>query len=506
MALTEAQRKKANAERLEKVDPSIRERVSMCLEYLESQGHRPVIDGDVWRSPETQLRKFRQGVSKAKWGFHCATTKDGKPGSLAADIVDADRLWTAGEDYWLDVGRAALKAGLGWGGFFGLKDAEKERLRKILDGETDPAKVTRGWDPAHVQVAGLEISEAKAGKRPAPMKRVAKAVAIDSPPALDSEETPAPPAPSPATKLLREGDQGREVWNLQNGLAALGFLKPADVSGEFGPTTTAALERWQAVSDLRVDGIAGPATMRELYRQLALTPAKLMDSPAAPPAGEQGAVAPFQDAQHTAPTIAAETDGGSESAHEGGGGVADTAAPPPETSEGYIYLNDPSTWPAPPSAEPVQELIDASLRRQDAWLEKHGGSSYTPGGIFQSVTDRAKEKGAEVLGGGELGKVLITAARSDTLRNKLTVWLTGTSATGFIGWNYLTASAEYYRANPHMLWLTVGVLVAVALVVKPLIERQTAMQMQKKAQAHEITLETTRIGADPNLKDVKVVK
>jgi len=173
--MQETQRTSLNSERLLLVDLSIRNQVSGVLCDLESCGLRPLIASGVWRDPKEQYALYKKGVSKVTWGFHCATTPEGKPGSLAADIVDADRGWEVGNEFWLRLGNAARIHGLNWGGFFGLAEPQRIVLRKaFLTG--DPveyfkhrdiplAQVKRGWDPAHVETARVTIAQAKRGER-----------------------------------------------------------------------------------------------------------------------------------------------------------------------------------------------------------------------------------------------------------------------------------------------------------------------------------------------------
>lgn len=168
--MTEETRKRLNEERLLKIDASIRTQVRAVLATLEYYGHKPLIDGDVWRDPKVQLALFRRGVSKLTWGFHCATTKQGRPASLAADIVDANRRWEASQAFWLCLGYAAKAQGLGWGGYWGLP----ANVRKGLDTALETVKtkeplpsmrVQFGWDRAHVETRRVTVAEARAGKR-----------------------------------------------------------------------------------------------------------------------------------------------------------------------------------------------------------------------------------------------------------------------------------------------------------------------------------------------------
>ena len=63
---------------------------------------------------------------------------------------------------------------------------------------------------------------------------------------------------------LREGDSGSGVKKLQQQLKKLGYYS-GSVDGKYGSGTTQAIKTFQQMNDLRVDGIAGPATQRALY-------------------------------------------------------------------------------------------------------------------------------------------------------------------------------------------------------------------------------------------------
>lgn len=73
---------------------------------------------------------------------------------------------------------------------------------------------------------------------------------------------PAPALPAP-TAPLKPGDTGAEVKTLQRALASLG-LTSGTVDGQYGPTTQAAVTRFQRSKGLKADGIAGPATLKAL--------------------------------------------------------------------------------------------------------------------------------------------------------------------------------------------------------------------------------------------------
>jgi peptidoglycan hydrolase-like protein with peptidoglycan-binding domain len=88
----------------------------------------------------------------------------------------------------------------------------------------------------------------------------------------------APPQPlkdDPPT--LRRGAEGWQVKRLQRLLRAHGLLpEPAKVDGDFGELTEAAVEAFQSLHDLDVDGIVGPLTWH------ALVAAPVAVAPAAP--------------------------------------------------------------------------------------------------------------------------------------------------------------------------------------------------------------------------------
>jgi len=72
--------------------------------------------------------------------------------------------------------------------------------------------------------------------------------------------------PAPAT-TLKPGDTGTQVATLQRALASLGF-SPGKADGRYGPSTTAAVTRFQRKAGLTADGIVGPATLRALVSAL----------------------------------------------------------------------------------------------------------------------------------------------------------------------------------------------------------------------------------------------
>ncbi|MDR7193945.1 peptidoglycan-binding domain-containing protein [Luteimonas terrae] len=78
-----------------------------------------------------------------------------------------------------------------------------------------------------------------------------------------------PESPASAA-LLREGQRGPGVADLQVSLAALGFRDardaPAQADGNFGPRTAEAVRAFQQSHGLQADGIVGPQTREALDR------------------------------------------------------------------------------------------------------------------------------------------------------------------------------------------------------------------------------------------------
>ena len=76
------------------------------------------------------------------------------------------------------------------------------------------------------------------------------------------------PAAPPPRSLLRRGDRGSAVADLQRALSAAGY--PVAIDGRFGPETAGAVARYQRDHGLAADGIAGPKTLASLRENLSL--------------------------------------------------------------------------------------------------------------------------------------------------------------------------------------------------------------------------------------------
>ncbi len=61
------------------------------------------------------------------------------------------------------------------------------------------------------------------------------------------------------------GDSGNNVKKLQNALIDLGFMPKGSADGSYGYQTYNAVKAFQKANGLEVDGVAGPATLTNLY-------------------------------------------------------------------------------------------------------------------------------------------------------------------------------------------------------------------------------------------------
>ena len=65
-------------------------------------------------------------------------------------------------------------------------------------------------------------------------------------------------------RIFRLGDSGPEVLDVQQRLGSLGIRVSANEEGDFGTSTEAAVREFQAMRNLRVDGLVGPDTWGQL--------------------------------------------------------------------------------------------------------------------------------------------------------------------------------------------------------------------------------------------------
>jgi hypothetical protein len=165
-------RRSNNATRLQELNPYMRPKVAAVVSDLERHGLKPLIDGAIFRTPAEQAALVRKGHSKVLYSYHNANTCDGrarpcspKADSLAADIVDGQLFWSAGTPFWLKLASSAQSHDLDSGIYWGLSEARRKMLRDVIESKQWNAQPRLGWDTAHVQVRGLSLVQAKAGKR-----------------------------------------------------------------------------------------------------------------------------------------------------------------------------------------------------------------------------------------------------------------------------------------------------------------------------------------------------
>lgn len=82
-------------------------------------------------------------------------------------------------------------------------------------------------------------------------------------PTATPEATPEP-TPTPLYELLQQGSKGENVRRLQSQLKALGYLD-GGIDGNFGPRTREAVEAFQAVRGLPINGVADQQTQAMLF-------------------------------------------------------------------------------------------------------------------------------------------------------------------------------------------------------------------------------------------------
>lgn len=163
--MNEAARKERNRERLAECFPAFAQRVEAVIHDLEEEGFRPRIQ-DAHRTIEDQLLAFQKGNSKVKFGFHNVTGANNKPEALAVDLIDDDHPLDSPRKYLIRLAGIAKVHGVQTGIFFGLPPTLRKGLSKAIDDLNFTTNIKIGFDPTHVEVMGISIAEAKAGKRP----------------------------------------------------------------------------------------------------------------------------------------------------------------------------------------------------------------------------------------------------------------------------------------------------------------------------------------------------
>ena len=86
-------------------------------------------------------------------------------------------------------------------------------------------------------------------------------------------------------RILRDGDYGADVAELQTRLKAVGY-DPGEIDGEFGPNTESAVKALQTAAEITVDGEFGPDSLAALVKMEGTDdPDEPADAPGDEPAG-----------------------------------------------------------------------------------------------------------------------------------------------------------------------------------------------------------------------------
>lgn len=91
-------------------------------------------------------------------------------------------------------------------------------------------------------------------------------------PGLVPTETPSPDPNATESTLIKRGDQGERVRNIQESLRRLGYFE-GKADGDFGEYTENAVKEFQRQNKLTPDGVVGPSTLARLGSSTAATAA-----------------------------------------------------------------------------------------------------------------------------------------------------------------------------------------------------------------------------------------
>lgn len=164
--MLEMARQQRNGTRLHECHPVFRAQLKRVLHDLEADAYRPRIQ-DAYRSLDAQRAAATSGASLLRWGYHNATTPDGQPDALAADVLDDDAPLAPSRRYLLRLAIAADRYGLSTGIDWGLPRALRRPIwDAIARRDADAVIAHLGWDACHVEVRGVTVAQARRGDRP----------------------------------------------------------------------------------------------------------------------------------------------------------------------------------------------------------------------------------------------------------------------------------------------------------------------------------------------------
>jgi hypothetical protein len=168
--MQEAARRARNQQRLTECFPTVAARFAAVIAEMEAQNFRPRIQ-DAHRTIAQQLADFNAGHSTVKFGFHNVTGANGKPESLAVDMLDDDHpVGPVPRRYLITLASVGKKHGLHSGIFFFKLEpppGTREALQAAIDNLNFDPHIVMGFDPTHLEATGLTIAQAQAGQRPA---------------------------------------------------------------------------------------------------------------------------------------------------------------------------------------------------------------------------------------------------------------------------------------------------------------------------------------------------
>lgn len=122
-----------------------------------------------------------------------------------------------------------------------------------------------------IVLAGLELGGvfSGSGKHPATTPTTTPTITTTQTPSTTptAPGRPTPRALSAPASTLKPGAEGAQVKLLQRALKRFGYSAGV-VDGVYGPSTQAALARFQKASALTTDGVLGPKTLQAIKRAL----------------------------------------------------------------------------------------------------------------------------------------------------------------------------------------------------------------------------------------------
>lgn len=183
-----------------------------------------------WCASFVRACLVKAGVLKAGApSAYCPTFKASLPAVARADVRPGDVMFL----YFPGMGRDAHT---------GLVEAVFPTYVITIEGNTDVAGGRTGGQVMRKKRAYKGLSFVRPNYAPAPVK-------------------PAPKR-TPADPILRVGNRGQAVLNVQRALLKHGIRVSLD--GDFGPATKAGVIRLQKKRGLTADGVVGPATWAAL--------------------------------------------------------------------------------------------------------------------------------------------------------------------------------------------------------------------------------------------------